>query len=112
MNNQNFSKIFKDGLSQILVDQFESFSAKEFGIERSKLNEIKPLINTPPVVVITGLRRVGKSTLLRQLAHKYLENNYYFVNFEDERLIDFQTKDFDKLHENLILFLAKKKYFY
>jgi len=111
MNNQNFSKIFKDGLSQILVDQFESFSAKEFGIERSKLNEIKPLINTPPVVVITGLRRVGKSTLLRQLAHKYLENNYYFVNFEDERLIDFQTKDFDKLHENLITVFGEKKIF-
>lgn len=49
------------------------------------------------VQVISGVRRCGKSTLLRQLMDHY-ENIGYF-NFEDPRLINFEVSDFPKLDE-------------
>jgi len=54
-------------------------------------------ISTPKITVITGIRRCGKSTLLRQIAKQY--EGYHYVNFEDERLLDFTHKDFNTLLE-------------
>lgn len=54
---------------------------------------------------------MGKSTLLAQIANRYLKDNYYFVNFEDERLLNFQVSDFDLLHETLISLFGEKKAF-
>lgn len=85
--------------------------ARNRGIQREILKTLKQTITAPQVIIITGLRRVGKSTLLAQIATKYLKNNFYFVNFEDERLINFQVQDFDLLHETLISLYGKRKVF-
>ena len=98
-------------LAPALKEQYQAFMARDHGIQREILKTIKKIITTPQVTVITGLRRVGKSTLLAQIATKYLKNNFYFVNFEDERLINFQVQDFDFLHETLISLFGKKKIF-
>lgn len=111
MTDQIQTKITQNLLSLALKEQFEAFESRELGVERETLSDLKSLIAAPQVVVITGLRRVGKSTLLKQIAEKYLKNNYYFVNFEDERLINFQVKDFDLLHETLISLFGEKKAF-
>ena len=47
-------------------------------------------------VVITGIRRCGKSTLLRQLMQK--TPNFYYFNFEDPRAVNFELTDFQKLN--------------
>ena len=47
--------------------------------------------------IISGIRRCGKSTLLHQLL-QYL-TAFYYLNFEDTRLIDFESSDFTKLEE-------------
>lgn len=54
-------------------------------------------IKTKKVTAISGIRRSGKSTLLKQIA-KGLKG-YYYLNFEDERLIDFTFSDFNMLYE-------------
>ena len=48
------------------------------------------------VLVITGIRRAGKSMLSHLLLRK---KNYAYINFDDERLEGFKAKDFDKLLE-------------
>ncbi len=50
------------------------------------------------IEVVSGIRRCGKSTLLRQVMTTYKKNIAYF-NFEDPRVYDFDLSDFDKLDE-------------
>jgi uncharacterized protein len=111
MNDQIQTKITKSLLASALKEQYEAFAARDLGVEREILEELKEAIFAPQVTVITGLRRVGKSTLLAQVAKKYLKEGFYFVNFEDERLLNFQVSDFDALHETLISLFGEKKTF-
>jgi len=98
-------------LATALKEQYEAFASRDLGVERDTLENLKETISAPQVTVITGLRRVGKSTLLAQVVKKYLKNDFYFVNFEDERLLNFQVSDFDVLHETLISLFGEKRTF-
>lgn len=98
-------------LASALKEQQQSFVNRDLGVEREVLDQLSQIVRAPQVIVISGLRRVGKSTLLAQIADKYLMGNYYFVNFEDERLLNFEVKDFDLLHETLISLFGEKKTF-
>ena len=51
--------------------------------------------------MISGLRRVGKSTLLAQLAHRIGQDTFYYVNFEDDRFLSFQADDATVLVQSL-----------
>jgi predicted AAA+ superfamily ATPase len=53
--------------------------------------------NSKQVVVITGIRRCGKSTLLRQILKS--EKKKIFLNFEDTRLEGFESADFKKVEQ-------------
>ena len=111
MTDQFQTRMTKSILNATLMEQFESFQSYDLGVEREILNQLKKTIIAPQVTVITGLRRVGKSTLLAQIAKKYLKEGYFYVNFEDERLLNFQVQDFDSLHETLISLFGEKKIF-
>ena len=56
------------------------------------------LLSCPEVLIITGVRRCGKSTLLRQIQQRSADRDYY-INFDDERLINFTVEDFQTLNE-------------
>lgn len=101
--------INREMLAQILQEQWEMFEKKDLGIEREILPGLSSVMKAPHVVVITGLRRVGKSTLLAQIAKRYLKNDYYYINFDDERLLKFEVSDFELLHETLISTYGEKK---
>lgn len=93
----------KEDIKQILADQHAAILHKPLGIERTVLSEIEKTIKLPQVVVITGMRRVGKSTLMRQIIKKYYEDKEFnYINFEDERLFNFKAEDFNLLYEALI----------
>lgn len=86
--------IRQEELSNILNSQADVFRKKENGLTREAL----PFVPVLPsfVTIITGIRRCGKSTLLRQLlTQKYSEALY--MNFEDIRLAKFDTNDFTRL---------------
>jgi len=100
-------------IKEILVRQREAILNKQYGVERAVLTEIEPKLKLPHVVVLTGLRRSGKSTLLRQLIKKhYADRDFYYLNFEDERLFDFPASEFNRLYEGLIDLYGKKKTFF
>ncbi len=94
-------------LSQLIMEQRKIFE-KNIHIVNRDLS--KNIISSPKIIVITGVRRCGKSTLLRQLSKHY--KNYSYINFEDERLLDFTYRDFNNLLEIFLSFDPKSKTFF
>ncbi len=68
-------------------------------------------IDSDQVVVISGIRRCGKSVLLQQIRKNQAEKDY-FLNFDDERLIYFSVEHFHELHEVFISLFGTQKTFY
>jgi len=85
-------------IKKIIIDQkeeIEDFFRKERIIERDldSINLLK-FLEYPNVLVISGTRRSGKSTLALLL----LKNEKYgYIDFDDERLVGFTKYDFNKL---------------
>lgn len=114
MQNNYFSqlRLSENLLTPILEDQAQTFSQFNLGVEREVLSQLEAAVKSSHILVITGLRRVGKSTLLAQIAFNYLkDNDFFYVNFEDERLLNFKTTDFDNLHETLISLYGERQTF-
>lgn len=59
--------------------------------------------------VIKGVRRCGKSTLLKQLIKAKFENDFFYFNFDDERIASFKVGDFQPLLESLIEAFGERK---
>ena len=55
-------------------------------------------LTTTEILIITGIRRCGKSVLLQQMRRKLTEQDFFF-NFDDERLVNFTLSDFQTLQE-------------
>ena len=108
MNENNWkSRWSKDQIKAMLLEQQQAFWQGDTGIEREILGEIERAIPLPHAVVISGLRRVGKSTLLAQLAHRLADEHFYYVNFEDDRFLGFQAEDANDLYQALVELTTK-----
>lgn len=81
--------ISPEQLSVILNDQLRVFQRKSLGVPR--IVEVGRHEATRRVTAILGVRRCGKSTLLRQIAARH--SNYRHLNFDDERLQAFDLND-------------------
>lgn len=105
--------ISKDQLKYVLAEQREAILQKPFGIERTVLKELEKKVKLPHVVVLTGLRRSGKSTILRQLIKQhYDDKHFYYINFEDERLFNFPAEHFNLIYEALFELFGEQKIFF
>ncbi|MBI3955732.1 ATP-binding protein [Candidatus Gottesmanbacteria bacterium] len=98
-------------LKSVLKDQAERFTKQDPGIQREALKKVKRLAATPFAIVVSGLRRAGKSTLLSQIAQTIYHGDCYFVNFEDERLAGLMVADLDVVHQSLIELFGEKTTF-
>lgn len=96
-----------NSLKEIIIQQ-GSIKAVEDLIVRTKFNSITKM---PSVVILSGIRRCGKSTLMQQIRAINSEKDYY-LNFDDERLLHFTIEDFQKLHETFIELFGLQKTFY
>jgi predicted AAA+ superfamily ATPase len=78
---------------------------KDTSIERREhIKELNRLLKTGEIVVIKGVRRSGKSTLILQLVKKLVEEglkeeNTLVVNFEDPRFKNLCLELLDKIYE-------------
>jgi len=109
----DISVITKDLLRAIIIDQRENFLSQDTGVTREILPKLKKIISSRQITLITGLRRVGKSTLLAQIAKTYFKkNNFYYLSFEDERLAHFSIDDFDNLYQVFLEEYGEQSYFF
>jgi predicted AAA+ superfamily ATPase len=84
-------------LKNIIKEQrqeLEKIEGQERIIERERLKEAKSYLNYPNIVVITGIRRCGKS-IFSYLMEK--DSKFAYINFDDERLAGLKSEDLDKV---------------
>lgn len=86
-------------LRHLVIQQKNQIEKGGDYIERSILPEVLDAFSDNRVLILTGIRRCGKSTLLKQIMQK--KTRYCYINFEDERLLDFRAEDFETLNEVL-----------
>ena len=87
--------ILKETLRRIVKAQQKELDSSEYGIDRTISAKID--LKLPFAIILSGIRRCGKSTLLRQIMKT--TNNPYYFNFEDPRATSFEVSDFQKLCE-------------
>ncbi|MEK6926188.1 MAG: ATP-binding protein [Nanoarchaeota archaeon] len=100
--------ILKETLKNIVRTQKESLDLAESSIEREALKKID--VKIPFVLVLSGIRRCGKSTLLKQIMKKV--KDFYYFNFEDPRAVNFEVDDFQKLDEIFKEEHGEKNYYF
>jgi predicted AAA+ superfamily ATPase len=91
--------ILKSSLDQILASQKENLLGKEYGLKREAVLELPDL--SAFALIISGIRRCGKSTLLNQMLKERFPDALY-LNFEDPRLYEFERNDFNRLDEIIL----------
>ena len=105
------SKWSRDQIKAMLLEQFEAFLQYETGTVRTQLAKLEQAAGLPHAVIISRLRRVGKSTLLAQMAHQLGREQFYYLNFEDDRFINFDAGDFNDLYQVLVEIFGQRKIF-
>lgn len=100
--------ILKETLRNIIKSQREELSLYEEGVEREKIRQMD--LDVPFAIVISGVRRCGKSTLMRQMMKKV--KNFYYINFDDPRLINFEVTDFQRLDDVFLEEYGNSRYYF
>ncbi len=88
--------LLKTTLLQIISAQRENLQLKTTGLKREALRTLPDL--TSHALIVSGIRRCGKSTLLLQLLKTKFRDALY-INFEDPRLYEFDQHDFTRLDD-------------
>jgi len=85
--------ITAERLEEVIISQKKFLNKSDLGIPRDKNISIEKSF----ALIITGIRRCGKSTFLNQLLRKNKKG--YYLNLEDPRLEDFDLSDFNKIEK-------------
>lgn len=102
--------INKEDLKRVIIKQKEDVERIDVTIKRDILDKILNWLKDDRVIILTGIRRCGKSTILRQIMKG--KENYSYVNFEDERFLGFKAQDFESLNEILIEIYGNPKIYF
>jgi predicted AAA+ superfamily ATPase len=100
----------KNKLKQIIIDQNSKKQEKEL-IKREIEVEINKQKKSKQILIISGIRRAGKSTLLNMIRASNQEKDYYF-NFDDDRITGFKIEDFQLLYEIFLELYGQQEVFY
>lgn len=90
--------IKKTVLVEVIDFQQEKIEKSELGQKRHLLSKL----NTKPdefALIISGIRRCGKSTLLSQYIVANIKESYIYLNFDSAKLYAFELNDFQLLDE-------------
>jgi len=88
--------IIKETIKEVYHHQENLLAGADLGIERELLTNMA--FSSNHVLIISGIRRCGKSTLMKQFLHKKI-SSCSFLNFEDPRLDNFELQDFIKFEQ-------------
>lgn len=96
-------------LRHIILDQAVRDSGEL--IEREVFKEVDVLRHNTFVVVMIGIRRCGKSSVLQMIRNQSSERDF-FISFDDDRLVTFEVDDFQRLLECFIELYGPQKTIY
>jgi predicted AAA+ superfamily ATPase len=99
--------VLKSEIEQAYLAQQEIIKSKVTFVPRAYISKITS--KGKHIEVLSGIRRCGKSTLMKLLMQKIKKPIAYF-NFEDARINGFEVNDFQKLDE--IIGKGKAAYFF
>lgn len=91
--------VTQQNIAETIDFQRKELESSSLGIQREVFDLLPQADNF--ATIVTGLRRCGKSTLLLQKIRQK-PDNVLFLNFDDIRLSDFDTSDFNRLHSEII----------
>lgn len=100
----------RDLLKTVIIEQKEIQLPKNF-FERTQTEYIRSFVNDPNIIILSGIRRSGKSTIMRVI-QKEADKSDYSINFDDDRLVQFELKDFQVLFEVFVELYGKQNTFY
>ena len=101
----------KNLIKQVVIEQAKEALLSESLLQRDSYRAIEPFVNTPQVILLSGVRRCGKSTWMQMLRKRAALSNYY-LNFDDDRLVPFQLEDCQQLIEVFIELYGEQNTFY
>ena len=104
--------ISPDLLKRMILDQRDDLRFPKNYIPRTVQSTLERLSKNKEIIVLSGIRRCGKSVLLEHVRRMHATENDYYFNFEDERLATFETDDFEVLHQTLISLYGVQTSFY
>jgi predicted AAA+ superfamily ATPase len=87
-----------------IKERFEKTKVIERHVDK---NRLKSYLSHPNILAILGIRRCGKSILSIQLIK---DEKYGYINFDDERLANFNYKDFDKILQAFVELYGELEY--
>jgi len=96
-------------LEEVAREQLERLRASAPGQPRDALATLPDL--RAHALIVSGIRRCGKSTLLHQLIKQRGGAAAFYLNFDDMRLCDFQMPDFQLLDNVIQTAKAMELYF-
>jgi len=88
--------MLKSELLNVTSGQNSYFIDEKQWVDREIFNQIP--VGLPKAIVLSGIRRSGKSTLMKQL-HQKKNINAAYLHFDDPRLTSFEVNDFYTLEE-------------
>ena len=98
----------RETLHYVLFEQQKEFQEENEFVNRELTKKALSFMQLKLPVIITGVRRAGKSTLLKIIKKELQlkEKDCLYINFNDERLIDFSIENF----QNVLDFLNEQGY--
>ncbi|MBI2129992.1 ATP-binding protein [Candidatus Woesearchaeota archaeon] len=95
-------------LYYVLFEQQKEFQEENEFVNRELIKKVLSFTQLKLPIIITGVRRTGKSTLLKLIKKELQlrEKDCLYINFNDERLIDFSIENF----QNVLDFLNEQGY--
>jgi predicted AAA+ superfamily ATPase len=96
-------------LAAVVQSQQEQQQEKGVGLERDLLHQL-PSDLPNHALIISGIRRCGKSTLLSQWREK-IDFEGFFLNFDTPKLYNFELTDFELLDEMIVQSKKKSLFF-
>ncbi len=88
--------MLKRVLRQTIIDQQKILNLEEQYIPRDI--PLESLLQSEEIIVLSGIRRCGKSTILTRLS-KIIDGNCLYINFDDIRFSDFNHENFQHIYE-------------
>lgn len=98
----------KEKIRELIIGHKERFLSRRGLVRRTVQDEIARCLPQREITIVTGVRRSGKSSLLRLICGDLLEqsaakpSDILYLNFDDERFLPFTAQDFELLYETFL----------